>query len=147
MYFILLFILLPYKSFLHLPTLLAWKHLWQTPTSQQPQFWKKQWKMDGRKLSVEVDILKILNKLLTSVLINRFEFCEVHQVVWSHNCNGANSDHKSLKDIGVQLLGLTAATIQTLHCIAEQRLILITWTKIVCLPLVSLKWCQTNIEF
>lgn len=67
---------------------------------------------------IVVDNPKILNEILTRVLIKRFLFGEVYQVVWSHNCNGANGDHKSLENVRVQLLGLTAATVQALHCIA-----------------------------
>lgn len=48
----------------------------------------------------------------------------MHQVVGSHDCNGAGSDHKSLEDIRVKLFPFPAATIQTLHRIAQQGLVL-----------------------
>lgn len=47
------------------------------------------------------------------------------QVVGSHNCDGAGSDHKPLEDIRVELPPLTAAAIQTLHCVTQQGLVLI----------------------
>lgn len=48
----------------------------------------------------------------------------MHQVVGSHNCDGASSDHKPLEDIGVELPPLTAAVIQALHCVTQQGLVL-----------------------
>lgn len=61
---------------------------------------------------------------LTRVMGKRFGFCEMHQVVGSHDCNGTGSDHQPLEDIWVKLPSLTAATIQTLHCITQQGLVL-----------------------
>lgn len=48
----------------------------------------------------------------------------MHQIVGSHNCNGAGCDHKSLEDIGVELPPFTAAAVQALHCITQQGLVL-----------------------
>lgn len=48
----------------------------------------------------------------------------MHQVVGSHDCDGASSDDEPLEDIRVKLPALTAAAIQTLHCVTQQRLVL-----------------------
>lgn len=49
----------------------------------------------------------------------------MHQVVGSHDCNGAGRDHKPLEDIRVEFPAFTAAAVQTLHCITQQGLILV----------------------
>lgn len=48
----------------------------------------------------------------------------MHQVVGSHNCDGASGDHEPLEDVGVELPPLTAAAIQALHRVTQQGLVL-----------------------
>jgi len=61
--------------------------------------------------------------LLTGILA-WFGLREVDQVAGSHDGDGAGGDHQPLEHIWVQLLALTAAAVQTLHSVAEQRLVL-----------------------
>lgn len=49
----------------------------------------------------------------------------MHQVVGSHDCDGARSDHEPLEDIRVELPPLAAAVIQALHCVTQQGLVLV----------------------
>ena len=55
----------------------------------------------------------------------------MHQVVGSHDCNGAGGDHEPLEDVRVELPALTAAAIQTLHCVTQQGLILMRGSRYV----------------
>lgn len=48
----------------------------------------------------------------------------MHQVVGSHDRNGAGSDHQPLEDIRVELSALTAAAVQTLNRVTQQGLVL-----------------------